>query len=125
MGINRKGLNNLKLLNFFFRKLRKAVNGDGSRDNGNNSSDKVRGVETLESAPSVGGFWGTLFGNRWESLLLAFYLILCSLYCWQGLYGNWAVDVNRVSLVYSSVSFKGLQRLVHSNHYLYCLSCYL
>ncbi|XP_075837844.1 protein PHTF1 isoform X2 [Microtus pennsylvanicus] len=46
------------------RKLRKAVNGDGSRDNGNNPSDKVRGVETLESAPSVGGFWGTLFGNR-------------------------------------------------------------
>ncbi|XP_041493853.1 protein PHTF1 isoform X2 [Microtus oregoni] len=46
------------------RKLRKAVNGDGSRDNGNNFSDKVRGVETLESAPSVGGFWGTLFGNR-------------------------------------------------------------
>ncbi|XP_057649089.1 protein PHTF1 isoform X4 [Chionomys nivalis] len=46
------------------RKLRKAVNGDGSRDNGNNSSDKVRAVETLESAPSVGGFWGTLFGNR-------------------------------------------------------------
>lgn len=45
------------------RKLRKAVNGDGSRDNGNNS-DKVRGVETLESTPSVGGFWGTLFGNR-------------------------------------------------------------
>ncbi|KAK7810440.1 hypothetical protein U0070_002836 [Myodes glareolus] len=46
------------------RKLRKAVNGDGSRDNGNNSCDKVRAVESLESAPSVGGFWGTLFGNR-------------------------------------------------------------
>ncbi|XP_027249654.1 putative homeodomain transcription factor 1 isoform X2 [Cricetulus griseus] len=46
------------------RKLRKTVNGDGSRDNGNNSSDKVRAVETLQSAPSVGGFWGTLFGNR-------------------------------------------------------------
>ncbi|OBS64408.1 hypothetical protein A6R68_07055, partial [Neotoma lepida] len=46
------------------RKLRKTVNGDGSRDNGNNSPDKVRAVETLESAPSVGGFWGTLFGNR-------------------------------------------------------------
>ncbi|XP_060248932.1 protein PHTF1 isoform X3 [Meriones unguiculatus] len=46
------------------RKLRKTVNGDGSRDNGNNSSEKVRAVETLESAPSVGGFWGTLFGNR-------------------------------------------------------------
>ncbi|XP_036018826.1 protein PHTF1 isoform X7 [Mus musculus] len=46
------------------RKLRKTVNGDGSRDNGNNSPDKVRAVETLESASSVGGFWGTLFGNR-------------------------------------------------------------
>ncbi|XP_077622955.1 protein PHTF1 isoform X3 [Crocuta crocuta] len=46
------------------RKLRKTVNGDGSRENGNNSSDKVRGVETLESVPFVGGFWGTLFGNR-------------------------------------------------------------
>ncbi|XP_052035553.1 protein PHTF1 isoform X2 [Apodemus sylvaticus] len=46
------------------RKLRKTVNGDGSRDNGNNSPDKVRAVETLESAPSVGGFWGILFGNR-------------------------------------------------------------
>lgn len=46
------------------RKLRKTVNGDGTRDNGNNSPDKVRAVETLESAPSVGGFWGTLFGNR-------------------------------------------------------------
>lgn len=46
------------------RKLRKTVNGDGTRDNGNNSPDKVRAVETLDSAPSVGGFWGTLFGNR-------------------------------------------------------------
>ncbi|XP_039105042.1 protein PHTF1 isoform X3 [Hyaena hyaena] len=46
------------------RKLRKTVNGDGSRENGNNSSDKVRGVETLESVPFIGGFWGTLFGNR-------------------------------------------------------------
>ncbi|XP_037356901.1 protein PHTF1 isoform X1 [Talpa occidentalis] len=46
------------------RKLRKTVNGDGNRENGNNSSDKVRGVETLESAPFIGGFWGTLFGNR-------------------------------------------------------------
>lgn len=51
------------------RKLRKTVNGDGSRDNGNNSPDKVRAVETLESASSVGGFWGTLFGNRWESYI--------------------------------------------------------
>uniref|UniRef100_A0A8C3VQA0 Putative homeodomain transcription factor 1 n=1 Tax=Catagonus wagneri TaxID=51154 RepID=A0A8C3VQA0_9CETA len=46
------------------RKLRKTANGDGSRENGNNSSDKARGVETLESAPFNGGFWGTLFGNR-------------------------------------------------------------
>ncbi|XP_047582805.1 protein PHTF1 isoform X2 [Lutra lutra] len=46
------------------RKLRKTVNGDGSRENGNNSSDKVRGVETLESIPFIGGFWETLFGNR-------------------------------------------------------------
>ncbi|XP_059946275.1 protein PHTF1 isoform X2 [Mesoplodon densirostris] len=46
------------------RKLRKTVNGDGSRENGNNSSDKARGTETLESAPFNGGFWGILFGNR-------------------------------------------------------------
>ncbi|XP_029802058.1 putative homeodomain transcription factor 1 isoform X3 [Suricata suricatta] len=46
------------------RKLRKTVNGDGSRENGNNFSDKVRGVETLESMPYIGGFWDTLFGNR-------------------------------------------------------------
>ncbi|XP_069933947.1 protein PHTF1 isoform X5 [Oryctolagus cuniculus] len=47
------------------RKLRKTVNGDGSRENGNNnSSDKVRGIETLESAPIIGGVWRTLFGNR-------------------------------------------------------------
>uniref|UniRef100_A0A7N5JK56 Putative homeodomain transcription factor 1 n=1 Tax=Ailuropoda melanoleuca TaxID=9646 RepID=A0A7N5JK56_AILME len=46
------------------RKLRKTVNGDGSRENGNNSADKVRGVETLESVPFIGGFWETLFGNR-------------------------------------------------------------
>nr|XP_044994544.1 protein PHTF1 isoform X6 [Jaculus jaculus]XP_044994545.1 protein PHTF1 isoform X6 [Jaculus jaculus] len=52
------------------RKLRKTVNGDGSRDNGNNSFDKVRGVENLESAPSIGGFWGTLFGNRVKRVTL-------------------------------------------------------
>ncbi|XP_004401361.1 PREDICTED: putative homeodomain transcription factor 1 isoform X1 [Odobenus rosmarus divergens] len=46
------------------RKLRKTVNGDGSRENGNNSSDKVRGVETLDSLPLIGSFWETLFGNR-------------------------------------------------------------
>ncbi|XP_053446905.1 protein PHTF1 isoform X3 [Nycticebus coucang] len=46
------------------RKLRKTVNGDGNRENGNNSSDKPRGMETLESAPNIGGFWDTLFGNR-------------------------------------------------------------
>ncbi|XP_064444687.1 protein PHTF1 isoform X5 [Mirounga angustirostris] len=46
------------------RKLRKTVNGDGSRENGSNSSDKVRGVETLESLPLIGSFWETLFGNR-------------------------------------------------------------
>ncbi|ELK05922.1 Putative homeodomain transcription factor 1 [Pteropus alecto] len=46
------------------RKLRKPVNGDGSRENGNNSSDKVRVVETVEPAPTGGSFWGTLFGNR-------------------------------------------------------------
>uniref|UniRef100_A0A2K6BW07 Putative homeodomain transcription factor 1 n=1 Tax=Macaca nemestrina TaxID=9545 RepID=A0A2K6BW07_MACNE len=46
------------------RKLRKTVNGDGSRENGNNSSDKVRGIETLESVPIIGGFWETIFGNR-------------------------------------------------------------
>ena len=46
------------------------MNGDGSRENGNNSSDKARGVETLESAPLNGSFWRTLFGNRWEVLLI-------------------------------------------------------
>uniref|UniRef100_A0A2K5F845 Putative homeodomain transcription factor 1 n=1 Tax=Aotus nancymaae TaxID=37293 RepID=A0A2K5F845_AOTNA len=46
------------------RKLRKTVNGDGSRENGNNSSDKVRGIESLESVPVIGGFWETIFGNR-------------------------------------------------------------
>ncbi|XP_004641755.1 putative homeodomain transcription factor 1 isoform X1 [Octodon degus] len=53
------------------RKLRKTVNGDGSRENGsNNSSDKIRGIETLESAPIIGGFWGTLFGNRIKKVKL-------------------------------------------------------
>lgn len=53
------------------RKLRKTVNGDGSRENGNNtSSDKVRGIETLESAPIIGGFWETLFGNRIKKVKL-------------------------------------------------------
>lgn len=46
------------------RKLRKTVNGDGSRENGNNSSDKVRGVEAVGPAPFVSGLWGTLFGSR-------------------------------------------------------------
>ncbi|XP_060057839.1 protein PHTF1 isoform X6 [Erinaceus europaeus] len=46
------------------RKLRKTVNGDGNRENGNNFSDKVKGVETLESVPFISGFWGNLFGNR-------------------------------------------------------------
>uniref|UniRef100_A0A8C6ETW4 Putative homeodomain transcription factor 1 n=1 Tax=Marmota marmota marmota TaxID=9994 RepID=A0A8C6ETW4_MARMA len=46
------------------RKLRKTVNGDGSRENGSNFCDKARGLETSESAPIIGGFWGTLFGNR-------------------------------------------------------------
>nr|KAF6397579.1 putative homeodomain transcription factor 1 [Rousettus aegyptiacus] len=46
------------------RKLRKPVNGDGSRENGNNSSDKVRVVETVEPTLTGGSFWGTLFGNR-------------------------------------------------------------
>ncbi|XP_066208893.1 protein PHTF1 isoform X2 [Saccopteryx leptura] len=46
------------------RKLRKTVNGDGSRENGNHSSDKVRGVETVEPVPFLSGIWGTLFGNR-------------------------------------------------------------
>ncbi|KFO30349.1 Putative homeodomain transcription factor 1, partial [Fukomys damarensis] len=53
------------------RKLRKTVNGDGSRENGSsNSSEKVRGVETLESAPIMGGFWGTLFGSRIKKVKL-------------------------------------------------------
>lgn len=46
------------------RKLRKTVNGDASRENGSNASDKIRGVETLETAPFIGGFLWTLFGNR-------------------------------------------------------------
>ncbi|XP_072500492.1 protein PHTF1 isoform X1 [Notamacropus eugenii] len=46
------------------RKLRKTVNGDGSRECGSyNCSDKVRGVESSESASLSGGFWGTLFCN--------------------------------------------------------------
>ncbi|XP_037592952.1 putative homeodomain transcription factor 1 isoform X4 [Cebus imitator] len=53
------------------RKLRKTVNGDGSRENGNNSSDKVRGIETLESVPVIGGFWETIFGNRSITLRFA------------------------------------------------------
>lgn len=74
-----KVLNNLKLLKYFsYRKLRKTVNGDGSRENGNNSSDKVRGVETVGPVPFIRGFWGTLFGNRWEVLYWNFYLILYS-----------------------------------------------
>ncbi|XP_023403255.1 protein PHTF1 isoform X4 [Loxodonta africana] len=53
------------------RKLRKTINGDGNRENGNNSSsDKVRGVETLESVPFISGFWGTLFGNRTKRVKL-------------------------------------------------------
>ncbi|XP_071073293.1 protein PHTF1 isoform X5 [Dasypus novemcinctus] len=53
------------------RKLRKTVNGEGTRENGNNNScNKFRGVETLESAPFVGGFWGTLFGNRTKRVKL-------------------------------------------------------
>uniref|UniRef100_A0A8D2DJ71 Putative homeodomain transcription factor 1 n=1 Tax=Sciurus vulgaris TaxID=55149 RepID=A0A8D2DJ71_SCIVU len=52
------------------RKLRKTVNGDGSRENGNNSSDRGRGIETLESAPIIGGLWGTLFGNRIKKVKL-------------------------------------------------------
>ncbi|XP_074044570.1 protein PHTF1 isoform X4 [Macrotis lagotis] len=45
------------------RKLRKTVNGDGSRECGSFCSDKVRGVESSESASLNGGFWGTLFCN--------------------------------------------------------------
>lgn len=52
------------------RKLRKTVNGDGSRENGNNSSDKVRGVETVEPGPCASGFWGTLFGSRTKRVKL-------------------------------------------------------
>ncbi|XP_023612820.1 putative homeodomain transcription factor 1 isoform X2 [Myotis lucifugus] len=52
------------------RKLRKTVNGDGSRENGNNSSDKVRGVETVEPGPFAGGFWGSLFGSRTKRVKL-------------------------------------------------------
>lgn len=52
------------------RKLRKTVNGDGSRENGNNSSDKVREVETVGPVPFIRGFWGTLFGNRIKGVKL-------------------------------------------------------
>ncbi|XP_066102984.1 protein PHTF1 isoform X2 [Saccopteryx bilineata] len=52
------------------RKLRKTVNGDGSRENGNHSSDKVRGVEPVEPVPFLSGIWGTLFGNRVKSVKL-------------------------------------------------------
>ncbi|XP_058516052.1 protein PHTF1 isoform X3 [Ochotona princeps] len=47
------------------RKLRKTINGDGNRENGNNnSSEKIRGIETVECAPVIGGFWRSLFGSR-------------------------------------------------------------
>ncbi|XP_016078833.1 PREDICTED: putative homeodomain transcription factor 1 [Miniopterus natalensis] len=52
------------------RKLRKTVNGDGSRENGSNFSDKGRGVETVEPIPLTGGFWETLFGNRAKTVRL-------------------------------------------------------
>ncbi|XP_006865962.1 PREDICTED: putative homeodomain transcription factor 1 [Chrysochloris asiatica] len=53
------------------RKLRKTVNGDGNRENGNNSSsDQIRGIETLESIPFISGFLGTLFGNRTKRVKL-------------------------------------------------------
>ncbi|XP_007947252.1 protein PHTF1 [Orycteropus afer afer] len=53
------------------RKLRKTANGDGNRENGNNSSsDKVKGVETLESIPFISGFWGSLIGNRTKRVQL-------------------------------------------------------
>ncbi|XP_054420704.1 protein PHTF1 [Pteronotus mesoamericanus] len=46
------------------RKLRKTVNGDGSRENGNNSADKAKGVGAVGPARFLSSFWGTLFGNR-------------------------------------------------------------
>lgn len=53
------------------RKLRKTVNGgDGYRENGNSSSDKARGVETVEPGPLASGFWGTLFSSRPKRLKL-------------------------------------------------------
>ncbi|XP_075415683.1 protein PHTF1 isoform X2 [Tenrec ecaudatus] len=52
------------------RKLRKTANGDGNRENGNSSSEKVRGVESLGSIPFIGGFWGTLFGDRRKKVKL-------------------------------------------------------
>ncbi|XP_004699221.1 protein PHTF1 isoform X2 [Echinops telfairi] len=53
------------------RKLRKTANGDGNRENGNSSSsDRVRGIESLGSVPFIGGFWGTLFGNRRKKVKL-------------------------------------------------------
>lgn len=65
LGRNRKGLESSAVLKcVFYRKLRKTVNGDGSRENGNNSSDKVRVVETVEPGRFASGFWGTLFGSR-------------------------------------------------------------
>lgn len=46
------------------RKLRKTVNGDGSRENGNNPSEKARGAEAVEPVPFISGVWDALFGNR-------------------------------------------------------------
>lgn len=60
------------------------MNGDGSRENGSNFSDKGRGVETVEPIPLTGGFWETLFGNRWEVLPWNFYLILSLHLCLHG-----------------------------------------
>ncbi|XP_048219168.1 protein PHTF1 isoform X2 [Perognathus longimembris pacificus] len=42
------------------RKLRKALNGDGSRELGSTAADRTGAAE----APGAAGFWGTLFGTR-------------------------------------------------------------
>ncbi|XP_069843015.1 protein PHTF1 isoform X5 [Dipodomys merriami] len=53
------------------RKLRKTINGDGSREHSGTASDKMKGAEALAPAPRrAASFWGTLFGNRIKKVRL-------------------------------------------------------
>ncbi|KAM4872746.1 protein PHTF1 isoform 2-T3 [Thomomys bottae] len=52
------------------RKLRKTVNGDGSREQGNSAPDKMKATEAWASVPNAASFWGLLFGNRAKKVKL-------------------------------------------------------